>query len=736
MRSARFKSAYLWSEYALNLFDTVTATGMYWTQGAAPLPYWAKASPLRCLFHWWAETKGFQLVHAAAVGHEAKAVLITGRGGLGKSTTALSCLGKGLNYIGDDYVLVRVDPIPSVHSLYCTAKLNWDQMARFPQLIDLAIKPGSEIPKAVMYLYPAMKEEIANSLPLQTVVTPHISNCLQTMLGPIAAVDLERATAFTTMSQLPHASQRTYHFVNRLISKLSRFQLVLGTNLDNIAETIVQLLRSSGSETDFPSNDNRPLISIIMPVHKVARLLPDAVASVLAQNYPAIEIIVVEHGSTAETERALHELPIDVRFLKQHRIGRAAALNRGIREASGELITFLDGDSQWPKGTLQLMLEPLLGDSSCDVVQGFGQFKQTAIHASEVNSVKKPKESCPDRFTSAVYRRKAFERIGLFDQDLGFGEESDWCNRARHLGLKIRQVNGVMLLQCREIGKTLEELNTLRALKQALDQKRGTDFQGKLNARFKRWYHPDRGSRLAFLAGLVNKTVMYSYVIGKGLDVPKRYADVASFDEIDFAAFPSRLVIKPSNAGVGAGVMLFTGDKELFSGDCVPITWRSAYAREKLASASVRDKCINGEMRIIIEEFVQDFDPDYEIPRDFKVYIAGDKAHFIQVIDRNGPKKSWCNSFYSRDWEFIDQEVQTEYLQGPRVERPERLDDLIAAADLVAADLHCFYRLDFYMTARGPVFGEFTSYPFGGKGFTPFGERLMCDLMDSYPDAV
>ena len=52
---------------------------------------------------------------------------------------------------------------------------------------------------------------------------------------------------------------------------------------------------------DFPSNDtdilesiNRPLISIIMPVHNGARLLPDAVASVLAQNYPAIEIIVVD----------------------------------------------------------------------------------------------------------------------------------------------------------------------------------------------------------------------------------------------------------------------------------------------------------------------------------------------------------------------------------------------------------------------------------------------------------
>ena len=60
------------------------------------------------------------------------------QGGLGKSTAALCCLCNGLDYIGDDYVLVQLGPIPTVHSLYCTAKLNHDQMARFAKLADLA----------------------------------------------------------------------------------------------------------------------------------------------------------------------------------------------------------------------------------------------------------------------------------------------------------------------------------------------------------------------------------------------------------------------------------------------------------------------------------------------------------------------------------------------------------------------------------------------------------------------
>ncbi len=402
------------------------------------------------------------------------------------------------------------------------------------------------------------------------------------------------------------------------------------------------------------------------------------------------------------------------------------------------------------------MLRPLLDDESCDVVQGFGKTVTATGDSRQV-------EKSPDYVTAAVYRREAFQTVGLFDQQLGFGEDRDWYARARHIGLKIWQVNRVMLMRSHATdaspGKSLKDLNSLRSFKNALDRGRAggrlrlkddtssacgqasegwpmfaTDFRSKLNARFKRWYHPGRGPRLAFLAGLVNKTAMYPYVIGKGLDLPERYADVASLDEIDFAALPSRLVTKPSNASVGAGVMLFTEDMELFSGDRVPITSRAAYAREKLAS--VREKCTNGELRIIIEEFVQDCDPAYAIPRDFKVYVAGGKAHIIQVIDRNGSKESWNNSFYSRDWEFIDQKVQRGYRLGPRTERPERLNDLLAAADLIAADLQCFYRLDFYMAPRGPVFGEFTSYPFGGRGFTPFGERLMCDLMDDYPDAI
>jgi hypothetical protein len=86
-------------------------------------------------------------------------------------------------------------------------------------------------------------------------------------------------------------------------------------------------------------------------------------------------------------------------------------------------------------------------------------------------------ESFRNYLAAAIYRREVFQTVGLFDQELGFGEDTDWFKRAREHGLKLRQVDQVMLLIRRHDasmvrGKSLRELNTLKVLKGALDRER------------------------------------------------------------------------------------------------------------------------------------------------------------------------------------------------------------------------------------------------------------------------
>ena len=103
---------------------------------------------------------------------------------------------------------------------------------------------------------------------------------------------------------------------------------------------------------------------------------------------------------------------------------------------------------------------------------------------------------------------------------------------------------------------------------------------------------------------------------------------------------------------------------------------------------------------------------------------------------RNGPKVQRSHSFYTRDWTKFADAFQTTYLPGPPIPPPSLLPKLISAAELIACDLGAFLRLDFYLTSNGPIFGEITWNPFNGEGFTHFGARYMCHLMDSFPDKI
>lgn len=263
-----------------------------------------------------------------------------------------------------------------------------------------------------------------------------------------------------------------------------------------------------------------------------------------------------------------------------------------------------------------------------------------------------------------------------------------------------------------------------------------TEFKRRMDDRLARWYQnaaphadPKRQKRRQYIAGLVNKTSMFNYAARLELPLPERFAEVSQLEEMDFATLPERVVIKPNNAANNDGVLLFDGPREVFSGDRVPLVERAAYTQKRYADSSF----IKGNSKIIAEEFIQDFDPSYTVPRDFKVYVAGGRPWVIQVVNRVGPKADWSHRYYSQDWVPYDQ-FQRENALAPVVGKPVHFGQLMDLSNRIAQDINCFMRLDFYITAQRVVFGEFTSYPNAGMQFTWIGNNVLCDLMDRYPD--
>lgn len=473
LHSPVVRSAFHWSDFSLNLLDLETRHGVYWIRSTQDLPYWSIASPLRTLFHWWLETRGAQLLHAAAVGVNGRGVLITGRGGVGKSNTALACLAAGFQYVGDDYIAVTGGPSPKAYSLYRTAKLNAADRELFAQFSPQFLRPGDEVDgKAVIML-----DNVAKSLDLVAVLTPMLGNDTQTSLAPVSQTLLAGAATYTTMAQLPHAGQQTVDFIEHLIQSLPGRSLVLGTDRRSIPPVIADLIAHPPEPgTLDPDAQALPLVSVIIPVFNGAHFLADAVASVMAQDYAKVEIIVVDDGSKDAIQAAVDALPVQVRFLRQENRGAGAARNHGIQAASGDLFAFLDVDDLMPLHALQTHVSWMTQHPETDASIGRGQVIEKAADGT-LQFLGSPAEAYIYYIGSALYRRRAFDRNGLFDSLLRFAEDTDWFVRAEANALRIDRMDVITLHIRRHDAnmtrnKTATELLPLRVVRNALQRKR------------------------------------------------------------------------------------------------------------------------------------------------------------------------------------------------------------------------------------------------------------------------
>ena len=97
-------------------------------------------------------------------------------------------------------------------------------------------------------------------------------------------------------------------------------------------------------------------VSVVIPTYNRGHLVGEAVASVLGQTVPPLEVIVVDDGSTDDTRDRLRPYLPRVTYLHQTNQGVSAARNHGIRKARGEFIAFLDSDDVWHPRKLELQL--------------------------------------------------------------------------------------------------------------------------------------------------------------------------------------------------------------------------------------------------------------------------------------------------------------------------------------------------------------------------------------------
>jgi hypothetical protein len=242
----------------LSVYDAATGRAVYWVQDAAMIPYYEKGYPLSVHLNWWLARMGRYFLHAACVGFQDGGVLITGKGGSGKSTTTLACVERRLGIVGDDYCVI--DPgAGTVHSLYNTVKLKTlSDVDRFADLrpgfgnLDRVRDAengtgGEDGEKAMIFLDQHVPGAMLASMPLKAIMVPRFAGGTETTITPISPAQAFKALAPSTLFQLPGDAQVAFRELARIVRDYPTLDLALGEDLDGVVGALSRYLAGRGA---------------------------------------------------------------------------------------------------------------------------------------------------------------------------------------------------------------------------------------------------------------------------------------------------------------------------------------------------------------------------------------------------------------------------------------------------------------------------------------------------------
>lgn len=224
-------------------YDRVRRHGWIRFSRSANALRWEPAAPFSRIMHWWAFDKGLQLLHAAAVGRAAGGVLLVGRGGSGKSTTALACLAAGLDFAGDDRCLVAAGDPPVVHGLYASAKGD-DRTARLlPEFkAEFAQSPLRVDGESIIFPDRVRPHGISSGFPLLGIIIPRPGGSPESRVVPSRPSAALRALAPSTLMQMPGHRAAGLQRLAAVVRRLPAWELTLGPDPATAASVIRALL--------------------------------------------------------------------------------------------------------------------------------------------------------------------------------------------------------------------------------------------------------------------------------------------------------------------------------------------------------------------------------------------------------------------------------------------------------------------------------------------------------------
>lgn len=251
LNGPRIRSVFHLGPDILSVLDTQRDRGVYWVEQADSIPYYEKGYPLTVLLNWWLARRGRYFVHAAAIGSAEGGVLLTGKGGSGKSTTTLACVMlEQLGIVGDDYTAIEPDRTVA-HSLYNTVKLKrLSDVERFPGLkdrvcnLDRVTDAEDEGEKAMIFLREHFPDRLIPDMPVKAILVPRIVDQAETRIVPASSALAFKALAPSTLFQLPGNAQQAFQALAQMVRRIPAYEIQLGS-VPGVPGAIRQFIRDN-----------------------------------------------------------------------------------------------------------------------------------------------------------------------------------------------------------------------------------------------------------------------------------------------------------------------------------------------------------------------------------------------------------------------------------------------------------------------------------------------------------
>jgi glycosyltransferase involved in cell wall biosynthesis len=182
----------------------------------------------------------------------------------------------------------------------------------------------------------------------------------------------------------------------------------------------------------------RPLVSIVTPSYNAAEFIEDTIRSVLAQDYPRIEYLVMDGGSTDGTVEILERYRGRLQFVSEKDRGTADAVNRGFRKARGEILAWIGADDLYLPGAVSAAVAAFTENPDAGAVYGGGYWIDEHGRTLGRYPTVAPydpamfRRECPICQPACFMRRKAVEAIGGLDESLQSAFDYDlWIRLSR-----------------------------------------------------------------------------------------------------------------------------------------------------------------------------------------------------------------------------------------------------------------------------------------------------------------